>query len=62
MELKRRGTFPLCVDLPTERDAMEVAKRIAEKLAEASGRPGRMVTVTDEHDTIIAKVPIPSKS
>ena len=62
MELKRRAPFPLCVDLPTERDAMKVAKRIAEKLAEGSGGPGLMVTVTDEHGTIIAKVPVPSKS
>ena len=63
MELKRRAPFPLCVDLPTERDAMEVAKRIAEKLAEASrGRPGRVVTVTDEHGNIVAKVPVPPKN
>ena len=41
---------------------MKVAKRIAEKLAEGSGGPGLMVTVTDEHGTIIAKVPVPSKS
>jgi hypothetical protein len=62
MELKRRARFPLCVDLPTERDAMEVAKRIADKLAEASGRPSGMVTVRDELGAIIAKVPVPSKS
>ena len=41
---------------------MKVAKRIAEKLAEGSGGPGLMVTVTDKHGTIIAKVPVPSKS
>ena len=37
----------LCVDLPTERDAMEVAKPIAEKLAERLQDRGGIVTVTD---------------
>ena len=62
MELKKHAPHALCLDLPTERDAVKVAERIANKLAEGSRRSGRMVTVTDEHGTIIAKVPVPSKN
>lgn len=51
----------LCVDLPTERDAMEVAKPIAEKLAERLQDRGGIVTVTDEHGNVVGTVSLPVK-
>jgi hypothetical protein len=49
----------LCVDLPTERDAMEVAKRIADKLAERSPGRGGVVTVTDQYGNVVGKISVP---
>lgn len=52
----------LCVELPTERDALELAGRIANKLAEGLRVPsGRVVRVTDEHGNVVGKVPVPAK-
>jgi hypothetical protein len=54
-------TRTLCLELPTERDAVKVARRIADKLAERSSGRGGLVTVTDEHGNVVGKVPVPSK-
>jgi hypothetical protein len=52
----------LCVELPTERDALEVAERIANKLAEGSRVPrGRVVRVIDEHGNVVSNVRVPAK-
>jgi hypothetical protein len=52
-----------CLELPTERDALKVAERIANKLAEDSKLPpGRVITVTDENGNVIGKVPVSRKS
>ena len=42
------GPRGFCVELPTERDALKVAQRIADKLAEGRHK-ARNITVTDEH-------------
>ena len=54
MELKEHAPHALCLDLPTERDPVKVAERIANKRGRIKAI-WRMVTVTDEHGTIIAK-------
>jgi hypothetical protein len=50
-----------CLDLPSERDAMEVAKWIADRLAERSQVRGGVVTVTDEHGNLVGTVSLPPK-
>ena len=54
--VKTPGPRGFCVELPTERDALKVAQRIADKRAEGRHK-ARNITVTYEHD----KVPMPSK-
>jgi hypothetical protein len=52
----------LCLELPTERDAIDVAQRFANKLAETSnGGHTRLITVTDEHGKVICRVPVRPK-
>lgn len=54
---------PLCLDLPTERDAMKVAQRIADRMAVTShSQPGMVITVTDETGNVVCKVPVPAKN
>jgi hypothetical protein len=61
MALRKRTRGPLAVELPSERDAMEVAWRIANELASKSQGGGGFVTVTDEHGKIVGKVRVPAK-
>jgi hypothetical protein len=50
----------LCLELSSERDAMMVAQRIANILAEGRQAP-RVITVTDEHGNVVGKVSVPQK-
>jgi acetylornithine/succinyldiaminopimelate/putrescine aminotransferase len=61
MALRKRPRRFLCVELPTERDAIEVAKRIARKLADRSQARGGVVIITDEHGKEVGQVSVPSK-
>jgi hypothetical protein len=60
-KLSKHHLRTLCLELPTERDAVKVAQRIADKLAERSSGRGGLVTVTDERGNVVGKVPVPSK-
>jgi hypothetical protein len=53
----------LCaVELSSEREAIRVAKRMADRLAETSNaRPGDVIVVTDEHGNQICEAIVPSK-
>jgi hypothetical protein len=55
----RHHSRTLCIELPTERDAMTVAERIAKKLAE--GPRSGVVRVTDEHGNVVGEVRVLGK-
>jgi hypothetical protein len=52
----------LCLDLRSERDAIEVAKRIAHRLAEGSQGRGCVITVSDEYGNVVGKISVPRKN
>jgi hypothetical protein len=59
---REKGNLSLCFELPTERDAIDVAQRFANRLAETSNvRHTRFITVTDEHGKVVGEVPVRRK-